>query len=1243
MASEEDIIRRESGGNPYIGWGNTDLRNAPLDRFGFPIWPGKMGPAGMSHAAGLYQFQPGTWAAYAGPLGITDFSPESQRRVYQAARAKEGDRPWAASEPGAGGGRTSPEGYYGGAQHLTVQPIDESAMPPEIAGIFSRMLARADSTDTKEGGHDPGEFFFNRMLDNLMAPQQEQQTAAAQQQQPQMPALEPPQLPVNVLADAEPLVPPDIKTLAAPQPLTQIAGGMPPPGNSTQRDFYQGQQPPTVQPFGMSGERGDVGGSLDQMPIGTRAYDGYFNREAFAAPPHAPQTPPGQVGPSGPDIQGVPRRQFDYPRDDEYGTIPQQGPALTPLPGPAQQPQVAGAPDAGANLLNRLLGISSAQAAPQTQQPPSLAPPVAPQPSRLQPQAPPEVDAALDRLLGTRQQSGDGSELQAPVTEQSGFSRAALDLPGMQGADDWGQMVADNLAHTFGGDQKPITGQGGTGFAAAALDPQGLDRATGIALATSPGPIIRNAAKAISRDVQKIFSPTTVDSSAGAAEATIRQETGQARRATAQANATLEESRPLVAPYIPNFQQYLNADPAARAVMPEPLLLKFLDFVEGRSSGKAYVGPPDLEPLADTLRDLFKKRQMAIAAEPATSTVSFIEDYFPHLWKEGQKAASLARGSGTKQGSGANLRRREIPTIREGIERGLTPVSNDPIEMSMRYISNMDRYLATNRAFDIGQETGMIQYHSPGQQPEGWTKLEGRKSQVAVAEGMMKQAYAPDGYARVYNNFIDPGFHRWEMGGKIFDAVRTATNAVTFAKLGFSAYHAMAMAQEGAVSGLANGIGRLAQGDIAMGLKEAGLAGVPFAKATENVAKGDKFQKQYLGIADYGPDFEKIVDLGTRAGMRVVGRGSEYRGTAMDNYFKSWKRGALGQEMRNAAAGMASPRTVLGTIAQEYGRTMETISAPIFEGMIPRLKGGAFFDEMQTWLEKHPAAADTEQTAAARQIWDSIDNRFGEMVLDNVFWNKILKQSLQVLATSVGWELGTIREIGGGIADAARGQWSPRTRYVMALPVIIATSNAVYQYLKTGQAPEGAGDLVAPRTGGQTPEGMPERAILPGYEKDVIGYWHAPIGELAGKLSPGVRLGQELATGRDYFGHDLSLAPKLSPQWFADYAKHVLQGFTPIPFSQERYKGSNIGPAEGFFGPRPAPAYIQDPKRYDAMQLRQRIGQLKGEIRGEFSHAQRVADPKAKATAQRRLNEMTAEVQRLVKQFQKAYPGVSPP
>lgn len=91
----EDLVGRfESRGNYDVGYGGADLSDAPLNPLGFPIWGGREGPAGISHAAGKYQFEPAEWARYAGPLGITDFSPQSQDRVFAAAVANEGLRPW---------------------------------------------------------------------------------------------------------------------------------------------------------------------------------------------------------------------------------------------------------------------------------------------------------------------------------------------------------------------------------------------------------------------------------------------------------------------------------------------------------------------------------------------------------------------------------------------------------------------------------------------------------------------------------------------------------------------------------------------------------------------------------------------------------------------------------------------------------------------------------------------------------------------------------------------------------------------------------------------------------------------------------------------------------------------------------------------------------------------------------------------------------------------------------------------
>lgn len=70
----------ESGtnGTSQTGFGGGDLSGSPTDQYGFPIWSGSSTSAGATHAAGTFQFEPGTWDAVAAAHGLNFSNPADQ-------------------------------------------------------------------------------------------------------------------------------------------------------------------------------------------------------------------------------------------------------------------------------------------------------------------------------------------------------------------------------------------------------------------------------------------------------------------------------------------------------------------------------------------------------------------------------------------------------------------------------------------------------------------------------------------------------------------------------------------------------------------------------------------------------------------------------------------------------------------------------------------------------------------------------------------------------------------------------------------------------------------------------------------------------------------------------------------------------------------------------------------------------------------------------------------------------------
>ena len=84
---------------------------------------------------------------------------------------------------------------------------------------------------------------------------------------------------------------------------------------------------------------------------------------------------------------------------------------------------------------------------------------------------------------------------------------------------------------------------------------------------------------------------------------------------------------------------------------------------------------------------------------------------------------------------------------------------------------------------------------------------------------------------------------------------------------------------------------------------------------------------------------------------------------------------------------------------------------------------------------------------------------------------------------------------------------SQNAAYVLAAATTMAGMSAMAQLYMCGELPSSALDLIAPRTGGKNRDGSPERLLMPGNFKDLLGYYHDPVSELANKVRPcGVQL-----------------------------------------------------------------------------------------------------------------------------------------
>lgn len=601
-----------------------------------------------------------------------------------------------------------------------------------------------------------------------------------------------------------------------------------------------------------------------------------------------------------------------------------------------------------------------------------------------------------------------------------------------------------------------------------------------------------------------------------------------------------------------------------------------IDFINRVELGHTQA-TPELNALQSSLRGEFNKRVREVRALGTGKLEHVLQDYFPHIWKDPEAAVSwYARILGKRplKGPASFLKRRTIPTTVDGIAAGLQPVSYNPIDLSLLKFHEMDRYVMGQKIFNEFKDQGLAKFSRSDIPPKGFAKIDDRIANVVeyrpttTASGspgapervLRGHWYVQEDAARMMNNFLSPGLERF----KWFRALRWVGNTMNMAQLGLSGYHFTFTMIDSGTSKLSLGVEQLGRGDI-KGLEKSARGMVPGVNQLEYYLKGSQVLQEYTKPGSVGGDYAKIVDSLLAGGGR----------TEMPRIFNNSSLANFQTALRSG--------NYPGAVIRAPFAALEAVSHPLMQNIVPRLKLGVFSDMALAEIEKMGPNVTREQFRKNMgRIWDSVDNRMGEMVYDNLFWNRTLKDLSFLAVRAVGWNLGTIRELGGGLVDSTtfigrlrRGEpvVTKRMAYVMALPITVGTMGAMYQYMHTGKGPEELRDYFYPKTGKTLPDGTPERVNFPSYLKDIVAYKMHPLKTLTNKLHPLWSEMAQMLENKDYYGAQIRNPDDPIVKQIGQELEFVGKNF--VPFSvrgAERRVGakeSKETKAESFFGIMP--------------------------------------------------------------------------
>jgi hypothetical protein len=254
----------------------------------------------------------------------------------------------------------------------------------------------------------------------------------------------------------------------------------------------------------------------------------------------------------------------------------------------------------------------------------------------------------------------------------------------------------------------------------------------------------RASSLALVQDLQRaqaMVAPQTSGPLSRRAANIIREVTGQQALVMAQASERLEKFRgqfdrtPVVKGWAWPTEGGKESGVRSQESEPKPLpvgqvkLPANYAFIDAYEGGGAAAVAPELRPVAEELarqnQVLMLDRLHALGDGVLKEGIEF---YFPHVWKDPTKAAAflskwIARNP--LEGSKSFLKERTHALFIDGLKAGLEPISDNPVDMWLLKLHEVNRFIAGRTIAKMFAERGLTKFVSVfARPPEGWHALD---------------------------------------------------------------------------------------------------------------------------------------------------------------------------------------------------------------------------------------------------------------------------------------------------------------------------------------------------------------------------------------------------------------------------------------------------------------------------------------------------------------------------------------